>query len=119
MFFFLYCSHSLDVDEKQMVGQTLLIHPNLCFKETEMYLVVPRNPTSLENIYIYLILANISKTSFVIEAEPLLWKVLPLHGPTENSQCHFKWLTANPEELMNGIFHGSIFGRCNEVPSLC
>lgn len=50
----------------------ILLHPNLCFKETNMYLVVPRNPTSLENIYIHLILANTSKTSFVIEAEPRL-----------------------------------------------
>lgn len=67
-FFFLYGSRSLDLDEKQMVGQALLLHLNLCFKETEMYLVVSRNPTSLENIYIYLILANTSKISFIIEA---------------------------------------------------
>lgn len=81
-FFFIHCSHSLDLDEKQMLGQALLLHPNLCFKETSMYLVVPRNPTSLENIYIHLILANTSKTLFVIEAEPCLWKVLALYGPT-------------------------------------
>lgn len=36
-FSFLHCSHLLDLDEEQMVGQALLLHPNLCFKETNMY----------------------------------------------------------------------------------
>lgn len=36
-FSFLHCSHLLDLDEEQMVGQALLLHPNLCFKETNVY----------------------------------------------------------------------------------